>query len=858
MALSHDGFRAVYEKALRKDEYVDWSPHTVNYAAFKQTLRLFAGRRSKLRNLLRESTDDRISEQQMNAVLLLPETDLNSSLLYDTDSTRIPLDITTRYVPMSDQQHDDHDEIASHATDSYSSSGASLTSGKRKSKASVMRRVSSCERKEMLLFLTRELDKAHAFYVVRWQGLSQRIDAKVALKAGTSEQLEEHQMLAFPKTDLGDDVLELFAFCVINVLTIRQVLIRYDAFARTFDGTPMLNYYMKMAMRQPTSFRKLLEHDELQAIADQYSNDMHGSPLMGPFDKQRLVFTDILVSSEMAESVASTGHGRLTDTFIHTIRSWFLLGGIEDQLGFEPSYLTMRGQSLTKEMEQLAEWRKKRHETVRLTAPPKKLSGIQVFHLTLNMISGFLYCMNYYIVEPSSTMYVNRLGSHDAMSGTLIGMMPLAAFFSSIPYSMWTNKSFRHPFLVSCILMIVGNLMYSLADKYSRIWVALLGRFICGLGAPKCIIRRFMADTTPVAMRTSVNAAFGMVVAAGSAMGPAMAVMLSGIEYTYYMPHYGFIFFNGLTMPGYLMAGLWITFSIIVLSTFEEPDREGLAEQKEMEQLGAIPGSPSSATHGMLGSRVGDEETVVSNDMLDYASAYQPSMKTFETPPQSRLPQWMQDVSHFASLVTFPVRICLFLLLCKVFTIESLVSATSVLSKNRYKWKVKQVGTLGFANGMMVIPFSIMVGRLSMSYQDQTLMKMLVGMGCIGLFLLIDISDLMGTPTNDYNQGDPLAVSPTRFISGYLISYLSIQSFEGVIGSTLSKVIPTALASGTLNSGLLATLVDTGGRACGDLFISAMGFISLRQLINLLFIPAFFIMLTCLIVIERYRDLLSV
>jgi len=91
-------------------------------------------------------------------------------------------------------------------------------------------------------------------------------------------------------------------------------------------------------------------------------------------------------------------------------------------------------------------------------------------------------------------MYVNRLGAHDAMSGTLIGMMPLAAFVSSLPFSMWTNRSFRYPFITSCCLLIIGNLTYSLADRIGqRVSVALAGRFICGLGAPKCIIRRYMA-----------------------------------------------------------------------------------------------------------------------------------------------------------------------------------------------------------------------------------------------------------------------------------------------------------------------------------------------------------------------------
>ena len=492
------------------------------------------------------------------------------------------------------------------------------------------------------------------------------------------------------------------------------------------------------------------------------------------------------------------------------------------------------------------------------------------------------------IVEPSSTMYVNRLGAHDAMSGTLIGMMPLAAFVSSIPYSMWTNRSFRHPFIMSSIMLIAGNLMYSFADQFGVVWIALLGRFMAGLGAPKCIIRRYMADTTPVSLRTSVNAGFGMVVAAGSAMGPAMAIVLNRFEYTCYVKHLGLVTLNGLTLPGYFMACLWLTFFVIVVLTFEEPDREGLKEQKELEAMGAIPLSPSNM--GSFGvpddnfeSNPTTETSRIVNDGSNHVrkddelySVFSGESNGDTEPPmnsnhhgsnvdsrqptwiESHLPQWMIRIVHYSDLITLPVRICLGLLFCKVFTIEALVSSTSALTKNRYQWQVTKVGKLGFANGVMVIPFSILVGRLSMTYQDHVLMKWLVSLGCCGMFLLIDLSDLVGTPRYRYNAGHVLAVAPRRYIVGYFISYLSIQAFEGVIGSTLSKVIPTALASGTFNSGLLATLVDTFGRTCGDLFISAAGFLSLRQLMNLLFIPGFLIMLSCLIVIERCRDLLSV
>ena len=48
------------------------------------------------------------------------------------------------------------------------------------------------------------------------------------------------------------------------------------------------------------------------------------------------------------------------------------------------------------------------------------------------------------------------------------------------------------------------------------------------------------------------------------------------------------------------------------------------------------------------------------------------------------------------------------------------------------------------------------------------------------------------------------------------------------------------------------------GRACGDFFISFMGHINIRQLMNLLFIPAFTILLSCFVAIRRFSDVLAV
>ena len=84
-----------------------------------------------------------------------------------------------------------------------------------------------------------------------------------------------------------------------------------------------------------------------------------------------------------------------------------------------------------------------------------------------------------------------------------------------------------------------------------------------------------------------------------------------------------------------------------------------------------------------------------------------------------------------------------------------------------------------------------------------------------------------------------------------------MQAFDGVVGSVLSKVIPTALASGTLNSGLLSTFVGTLGRGFGDISVTVVGFVDLRQIQNLLFVPCLGILAFDLILVIMNRETLS-
>jgi len=829
-----EGFRYYYESSLRVEDNIDWSVHSVDYGLFKKRLMFFSERRIRLRRLLRNSTDG-----------LLPE-NIVVGIVGPVGQTILDIPSPGSYIPLADssgssQSTTQNPEISQ--ADAFTGMMRGHLDKRLKLKA-IMRRLSNSERNEVTLFLSYELEKVVMFYHAQWSHLTQ-----IFTEMGPSEYL-------------ANEILELLSFCTTNILAIRQILIRYDAFVRNYGGTPMLQWYMKKVLKpnNPNPFRKLLHHEELKALIDSLEREYTG-PLM-EFGARKQLFLESLDRSRQAEFMAKNGSAFWKDSILQTMQDVILLsiGMMEDtRMGLEPTFMKMRGASLTDDMQQISDWRKGRNLILSPPEPKPTLSFKQRFALGLNLVSGFFYCMNYYIVEPSSTSYVNALGCSDAMSGLLIGMMPLAALASAMAYSIWTNTSFRSPLLVSSMLLVAGNLVYSSAYKHGSIGFALAGRFMTGLGAPKCIIRRYMADTTPVALRTSVNAAFGMAIAVGSAMGPAAAIFVSDWNRIYRLPFFGSIIVNSMTGPGYLMAMIWTVYTIVVFITFVEPSRAGLEEQKilEMKKKGKfvdegdglmIDKAPSRMRGYDRQQREDDLSTVFSGEVDESANSEREFLDK----------SWSIQIKECLGHLNSSVKLCLGLLFAKTFTIEALVSCTSALTKNRYNWHIEQVGIMGCVNGLLVIPFSIGVGYLSMMYQDRVLMTYLVSIGAFGYFLLIDWTDLRATPSDTYNQGVMFSVGPPRYVLGYFIAYVSIQSFEGVIGSTLSKVIPTALASGTINSGLLATMVDTLGRASGDIFISIMGYINLRQLMNLLFIPTFTVLISCLVMIRRNYDMLAV
>jgi len=560
-------------------------------------------------------------------------------------------------------------------------------------------------------------------------------------------------------------------------------------------------------------------------------------------------------------------------------------------ISMEPKFLHRRVRGFKKEMKALAIWREQSRTGGGDDDPGLASSGemdpANVWPLVLNLLSCYLFMMNTYIIEPSSAYYANALGSSDAMSGIMMGMAPWFALLSAVGYSVWTNTSYKQPILFAGTLMVIGNTLYGAAYSYQSMTMCLVGRAISGFGAPRIINRRYVADATPFKLRTMSSAAFALTTALGAASGPGFAILLDMVPvFQFPLPILGLQTFNGMTGPGFVMALLWFLFTIAIAVSFREPNRSGLDELKERE---AAAKAEALLGDGEKGNELApDDETDYDNsrkalrsaevfaDEADYRSADgQISAYTEDEDDASSVGS--RSVASGVSLdkkdigvskhsplycirnMTRATALCMGLIFMKRIALESIVGSTSIITKNRYAWSIRNVGTLHLVNGLIVIPVSIFAGWLSQYREDRYLAMWFMGITALGLLVMVDPTDLVDLESSEtYNNELRFSVGPVQYIIGSLVAFSGVEACESFVASLMSKCVPSALAVGTFNSGLLATLVGTGGRAVGDLFITAMGLISIRNLLNLLIVPGLVLMLFSMFLLWRNYKIVAV
>ena len=107
------------------------------------------------------------------------------------------------------------------------------------------------------------------------------------------------------------------------------------------------------------------------------------------------------------------------------------------------------------------------------------------YNIFIVLAHGFLYMFSFSVIIPSSFLIFEKFNLDYDKSiiywAILMMMAPLGTLFNYLYEAFLFKKSTKKPLVISCIGLIIGNVLYVIALGLDEIELLLIGRFICGL-----------------------------------------------------------------------------------------------------------------------------------------------------------------------------------------------------------------------------------------------------------------------------------------------------------------------------------------------------------------------------------------
>ena len=107
------------------------------------------------------------------------------------------------------------------------------------------------------------------------------------------------------------------------------------------------------------------------------------------------------------------------------------------------------------------------------------------YNIFIVLAHGFLYMFSFSVIIPSSFLIFEKFDLDYDKSiiywAILMMMAPLGTLFNYLYEAFLFKKSTKKPLVISCIGLIIGNVLYVIALGLDQIELLLIGRFICGL-----------------------------------------------------------------------------------------------------------------------------------------------------------------------------------------------------------------------------------------------------------------------------------------------------------------------------------------------------------------------------------------
>ncbi|KIO06903.1 hypothetical protein M404DRAFT_137308 [Pisolithus tinctorius Marx 270] len=332
--------------------------------------------------------------------------------------------------------------------------------------------------------------------------------------------------------------------------------------------------------------------------------------------------------------------------------------------------------------------------------------------LTMNL----LLQISFFIIVSSSNEYAQYLGGSSTFSGLVIGIPTVFGGLALIPMTKFDKGGYAMPLHVGCLTAILGHIAYASAYRLHFLYLILIGRCLNGISFTGFMYtKRYCTDPRIVGIRRRTTLASWLVI--GQGLGMTLGPFSGGLLYKV-----GFSspIFNGYTSPGWVMAGVYAIFWVIIAIYFED--------------LPQVNGIPSQLTSS-LPLRVVN----VSGPSHDDQGGTLFTRATVST-PTSRVILWIPFHHVPATQCGVIFCMCWFAMLC-FFILGSWEANLPVFGAATpdLRWSPFAAGNFIALGGITAFPFLLANIFFAGRIQDRKLLALGCGLGLAGLAIFLSL-----------------------------------------------------------------------------------------------------------------------
>ncbi|KAI9921562.1 hypothetical protein PsorP6_000584 [Peronosclerospora sorghi] len=173
------------------------------------------------------------------------------------------------------------------------------------------------------------------------------------------------------------------------------------------------------------------------------------------------------------------------------------------------------------------------------------------------------------IVLPTLFLYTSSLGGDLAFMGLINSLFSLGRLFSSTMFGWLCDRySFRSVYLVSTVICLIGNIIYTIADTHmaGSLTALAASRFIVGFGGGnRSVCRADVASITTINQRLPYMTILVCVVYLGYALTPGLGSLVANTDLVFYG-----LSLNKFTSPGMILVLLNVFTIVGILTVYDD------------------------------------------------------------------------------------------------------------------------------------------------------------------------------------------------------------------------------------------------------------------------------------------------